>query len=97
MTKAKRRHIGPPKYSVMNCNFTGTPPNEQSIGAAVAIAKAAEANARALEKAADMLKGPDALLKIGAWPPPPPRGPQRRHRAQPTVKPKQNGEGEHEH
>lgn len=61
MTKKKDQ----PRFTVENCNFHGVPHNPETIAAVVAIARAAEANAKALERAADAIKGPDALLKLG--------------------------------
>ena len=54
-----------PTFTVQNCTFTNQSPDAETIGLLSAIARAAESNARAIEKVADSIKGPDALLKLG--------------------------------
>ena len=50
---------------ITGCSFTNIPPGDEVIAAVAAIARAAERNAEALCAAARILKGPDALLRIG--------------------------------
>lgn len=56
-----------PRYTVTNCNFTAqtAPANEHTRDAVIAIAKAAEANAVAIGKLADALKGGNATMETG--------------------------------
>lgn len=69
MTKKRKITRAPnpaPQYTLTGCTFHGASASPEAVGVATAIARAAEANAVALQKAADMLRGPDALLKIGS-------------------------------
>lgn len=53
-----------PTFTIQGCAFTSQPPNADCLAVLTALARAAESNARAIEKVADSIKGPDALLKV---------------------------------
>jgi len=71
MTKKKVKPEQPspavPTYSVSHCSFVAeaAPANEHTRDAAVALARAAEANANAIGRIADALKGGNATMETG--------------------------------
>ncbi len=67
MTKKKvKPDNGPATANISNCTFTAIPPNAEMLAAATAIARASEAHAIALQKAASILLGSNApLLQVG--------------------------------